>query len=421
MSRVLITALGVGRLVRVAEGVAETKQKREYEKATYVIEGKEYNTEFIADAMVRHFQIDRVFMIGTARSMWEQVYYSFTGDDRDGDYYLQLGDAIDRSRYDHYCFSQDHLKKIEEAFDSRLGKEGSRCFLIKYGLNNAELIENFYVLLQIAELLQPGDEVYLDITHSFRSLAIFQYMMTSFIENLEDRHLKVRIYYGMLDVAREMGGKAPVVDLTMINELNHWIKGIYELEQFGSGYLVADLIGQINPDLGRSIRDLSDRINIGYLKDIRHERGHALWQHLKKIPGPGSFATKTIDRFFRLFSKQQDESSFKLQMTRWCFEKKRYAAGYITLTEALLTKACEVLGYDYGNYEERTRARERMCSISKEFRELYEAVNEIRRMVAHFLGGSSDRYRAAIDKCFKYCDAAERLFKKIGVEFLLQP
>lgn len=417
MSRVLVTAIGAGQPIQVAEDAAETKHRRQYRKATYVLEGKEYTTEFIAEALIKHFQIDRVFMVGTARSMWEQVYYSFTGNDRDEDYYLNLGEAIDRSKYDYYHYDQTYLRKIEEALDHRLGSSGSRCFLIKYGLNNEELLENFHVFLQIADLLQPEDEVYVDITHSFRSLAVFQYMMTSFIENLEDKQIKIRIYYGMMDVAREMG-KAPVIDLTMINELNHWIKGIYELEHYGNGYLVAELVEKINEDLGKSIRDLSDRININYLKDIRNERGQALWQHLKKIPGPGSFATKTIDRFFRLFSRQQEESGFQLQVARWFFEKRRYAAGYITLAEALVTRACEVLGYDYGNYDERTSARDRMRDINKEYRELYDAVNEIRRMVAHFLGGSGDRYRDAINKCFKYCDEAERLFKKIGAEFL---
>lgn len=417
MSKVLVTAIGVGIPDTGADEAPDIKHRRQYRKATYVIEGKEYTTQFIAEALIKHFQIDRVFMVGTAKSMWEQVYYSFTDNDRDDDYYLNLGEAIDRSKYDYYHFDQSYLRQVEEALDRKLGSSGSRCFLIKYGLNDEELLENFQVFLQIADLLQPQDEVYVDITHSFRSLAIFQYMMTSFIENLEDKQIKIRIYYGMLDLTREMG-KAPVVDLTMINELNHWIKGIYELEHYGNGYLVADLIENIDEDLGKNIRDLSDRININFLKDIRSERGQALWQHLRKIPGPGGFATKNIHRFLRLFSKQQDESGFQLQVARWFFEKRRYAAGYITLAEALVTRACEVLGYDFRIYEERKRARNRMCDINKEYRELYDAVNEIRRMVAHFLGGSSDRYRTAIDKCFKYCDEAERLFYKIGVEFL---
>lgn len=416
LAKVLVTAIGAGRLV-------EGRPSREYQKATYTIDDSEYTTEFIAEALIKHYQIERVFMVGTAKSMWEQVYYTFSDDrDRDDNYYLELAQAIDESNHESYKYDQTKLQKVEQALDRHLGSTGSRCFLIKYGRNNEELLYNFEILLQIANLLESGDEVYVDITHSFRSLSIFQYMMLSFIENLPGKEIKIKgILYGMLDIRKEMGGKAPVVNLSVINEINHWIKGMYDLESYGNGYLVARLLEERYPELARSIRDLSDRININYLKDIRSHRRQTFWRDLGHLDGPARIATKSLNRFLTMFSGDQQESFFELKVARWYFEKKRYATGYITLTEAIVTRACEVLGYDWHIYEEREQAKSRIREVSPDLEQLFRKVNGVRRDVAHFQGGNNDQYRSAVDKCFSYCQRAERLFRETGTTYSLGP
>ncbi|MCG9968430.1 TIGR02221 family CRISPR-associated protein [Pelotomaculum terephthalicicum JT] len=422
MARVLVTALGTGRLISKSHDPADARPSRKYDSATYVIKdgesSAEYTTTFIAEALIKHFAIERVYVVGTAKSMWEELYDTFSGDDRDDDYYLELGRMIDDSRYDHYPYDRGYLKKVEAALDKKLGCVGSGCYLIQYGLDREELLSNFTILMQIGEQLQPGDELYVDITHSFRSLSIFQYMMTSFIENLSDRDIKIaKILYGMLDIVREMGGKAPVVDLTLINELNHWIKGIYELEQYGNGYLVADLLKEQKSELAASIEDLSDRINMNFLKDIRNEHRRKLWKGLKNVDGPDSVAVSAIERSLKKFNNDQPEAYFQLNLTLWFFEQKRYAAGYITLTEAIITKLCEGKIININSWKERQKIVK--AFINKEYDdsyglvELYKKVNQIRRLVAHSQGGSEDQYRSAVANCIKYCDQAKRAFQQM--------
>lgn len=414
MARVLITSLGTGRLVSKTKSLEDAKASRDYDPVTYVIKDGEaqleYTTRYIAEALIRHFAIERVFVLGTAKSMWEQFYYRLSDDDCDDDYYLELGQKIADS---------SHLQPIEKAIDSRFGCNGSACYLIKYGLDRDELLFNFDLLLGIVEQLKPDDEIYVDITHSFRSLAIFQYMMTSFIENLNDRKIKIaKILYGMLDIKNEMGGKAPVVDITVVNELNHWIKAIYGLENYGHGYLVADLLREQKPDLAESICDLSDRININFLKDIRNERRRKLWKDLKYVEGPGRIATNAIRRSLKLFSAEQSESDFQLSLARWCFRQKRYATGYLTLYEAIVSRLVELYGNDINSFEERQKIKK--YYIGREYDYLHGlgtllyTVNDIRNQIAHSSGGSEDQYRSAVANCLKYCDQAERAFKKIG-------
>lgn len=423
MARVLITALGTGRLVFKTNDLTDVRPSRKYDPATYAIKdgnlNTEYTTTFIAEALMNHFEIERVYVLGTAKSMWEQLYYTFSGKDRDNDYYLELGRMIDDSRYDNYRYDRSYLNRVEAALNKKLGSTGSGCYLIKYGLDRDELLSNFNVLMQISEQLRSGDEIYVDITHSFRSISIFQYMMTGFIENLSDKHIRIeKILYGMLDVAREMGNKVPVVDLSVVNELNHWIKGIYELENYGNGYLVADLLREQNPDLAESIDDLSDRINMNFLKDIRNEHRRRKWSSLKHVDGPGKIATNAIRSSIRLFDTEQPDSDFQLNLSRWYFERKRYASGYITLTEAIITRLVEQYGNDINSWEDRQQVKN--YYMGKEYDYLYglgillKKVNKIRRLIAHSLGGREDQYRSAVHNCMDYCDAAKRAFGKIG-------
>lgn len=424
MARVLITALGTGRLISKTDDPTDARASRKYDPATYVIKdglsSSEYTTTFIAEALIKHFEIERLYVIGTAKSMWEELYYRFSGHARDDDYYLELGQMIDASRYDNYRYDRSYLHKVEAALNNRLGAAGSCCHLIKYGLDREELLSNFNILMQIGEQLQPGDELYVDITHSFRSLSIFQYMMTSFIENLSDRDIRIsRILYGMLDVAREMGGKVPVVDLTVVNELNHWIKGIYELQHYGNGYLVADLLQEQKPELAESIKDLSDRINMNFLKDIRNERRRKLWNGLKNIDGPGNAAASVMERSLRRFNNNQSEAYFQLNLASWFFEQKRYATGYITLTEAIVTKLCEGNIIDIDNWNERQKIKN--YNIDKDYEYLFglgkllQKINEIRKLIAHSQGGSENQYHSAVNKCLYYCEQAERAFKRMDL------
>jgi len=421
MAKVLVTALGTGQLSR-SNDRANDQLRRKYDSATYVIKDgestSEYTTTFIAEALITHYRIERVYIVGTAKSMWEELYSNFSGDDCDNNYCRKLEQMIKDSRYDNYLYDRDYLRKVEVALDKQLDFDGSGCYLIKYGLDREELLSNFNVLMQIGEKLQPGDELYVDITHSFRSLAIFQYMMTSFIENLSDRDIRiVKILYGMLDIKREMGDKAPVVDLTLINELNHWIKGIYELEQYGNGYLVADLLKEQKTELAASIEDLSDRVNMNFLKDIRNESRRKLWKGLKDIDGPGSVAVSTIERSLKKFNDDQSEAYFQLNLARWFFEQKRYAAGYITLTEAIITKLCEGKVIDINSWKERQKIVKgytgKKCDDLYGLIELYKEVNKIRRLVAHSQGGSEDEYRSAVTNCVNYCDQAQKIFRQM--------
>ena len=87
---------------------------------------------------------------------------------------------------------------------------------IKDGENESELWENFEI---ICNQFEDGDEVYIDITNSLRSIPLIFMAILNYISVVKD-NVKIKgIYYG----AYELGEKgidnkiesAPIIDLTM--------------------------------------------------------------------------------------------------------------------------------------------------------------------------------------------------------------
>jgi len=74
VAKILISPLGTG--------PAENNDisKREYTEAEYKFQdsGKTYKTSFIAAALSDHLQVDKLYLIGTSKSMWEEVYRYFS-------------------------------------------------------------------------------------------------------------------------------------------------------------------------------------------------------------------------------------------------------------------------------------------------------------------------------------------------------
>lgn len=193
MAKILISPLGSGSLDR------NNSATRKYRTAKYQIDGKDYEKSFIASVLYEHLNLDGIIFIGTVKSMWEEVYETFCQEKNvncDENYYCQLADKIAQLDYRSPLDSLD-LSLIESVLGAK-----SRCILIKYGIDQAELWENFDKTIQVIDSLEKGDELYLDITHSFRSLSVFQFLTVTFIQELlSEKQIKISgVFYGMLDV-----------------------------------------------------------------------------------------------------------------------------------------------------------------------------------------------------------------------------
>ncbi len=393
MSKVLVSFLGTGSNSR-GLGV------REYHKARYRFEnGVEIDTSFVADALFRFYDIDKLILLGTPKSMWEQVYDVFCDNrniPKNEDYWLELATSCDKANAN----SPLHIPN-KELLESAIGAD-SHVVLIHYGLNEQELQNNASIILGIEDFLNTGDELYLDITHAFRSLPLYLMNLIVYLQNVSAKKVKLaNISYGMLDVNKELG-YAPVINLSGIAEINEWIVGAYTFRQFGNGYKIAELMkrrGEKN--MSNKLTKFSDMLNLNHLDGIRKQTQElsavkndshgAIADHI--IPG-------VINGFIDYFPNNMRQSTFQRRLAQWHYNHQNYSSAFIALVEAIITYVCEELEFDWDLMEKRELAkrvlRRQEPSLMRNVREFstvsswFSKVNRIRISVAHSVTNSKN-------------------------------
>jgi len=396
LARVLISPLGVG-------PTEKNIKKREYSRAIYKFDedDKEYKTPFVAAALAQKLKVDKIYFIGTCKSMWEEVYKYFSveaGTYFDEDYWLEIAEVVDSSSYKSCDYEkyQKLLERTNASIDSYLKtfskptSGGSSIFITKYGLNTIELYDNFDIFMELEDQLNEGDEIYLDIIHSFRSIPLFMYLMMDFIQTLSMKKIELKgIFYGMLDIIKEIG-YAPVIDLAPLFNISNWIRGTYNFVNFGNGYLVSNLIE--NDELSKVIRNISELVNINYLVDLRNQI-NKLDRMVEKenIENIGIFRYMLpyVKGFTSRFNNLNKIYEFQLEISKWFYENKRYGHAYICLLESILTALCEIYRLSVSDYDNREqmknilRCNNRCLHELKRLWHVYSTVNKIRNRIAH--------------------------------------
>ena len=126
MAKILISSLGTG-----------NKRDGLYMKANYEINQKRYRTSFIADALNKNLDFDKIYLVGTKKSIWDEAYLVFGGESEE---YLEE------------LYEKKELGKVDDTVLSefRTTLPNLETVIVKYGLDNDELWDNFSEFLNIA-------------------------------------------------------------------------------------------------------------------------------------------------------------------------------------------------------------------------------------------------------------------------------
>ena len=395
MARVLISNIGTG------------DREKGYRKAKYEYNNEIKETPFIAKALTEFLSVDKLFLVGTKKSVWDSVYEEFGGDEEKA---LEIWDEIKSDG-----ISEENLRIVEKQIDSFLGNKGSKCFVINYGINEKELWDNFLIFLNILENLKEGDEVYLDITHSFRSLALMNFIMLEFGNTIKKKNIKVNgIFYGMLEYSWENKGITPIVDLKILFDLLEWIKAIDKFINYGNSEGFEELLD--NQDEKNFFKNFSLALQIGNLAALRNnvKKSNKYLKYLQNSNSPIiKLLTPKIEEFITLLNKEK-ESDFQLAVAKWFYMHKNYALSYIALVESIVTKVCEIKGYDLRSENDRNRAKKEISQIDNTlYWEIYRPANEVRRDIAHQLGKRSQNVLTDVARLKTFLEKTEEIFKEL--------
>ena len=421
--KVLIAGIGGGK----------NKETGTYRVANYKIENKIYEQRsFITSALEEHYGIDKTIFIGTTGSMWDNLYEFYSKKfqkDYDENYHLDLMAIIDNATMDTNIDSLN-LSKFNETFNDKIV-----AIVTKYGMNELEIFENFNLIIKLQDELEDGDEVYLDITHSFRSNAFWMFLVMNYLTDVQDKNITVKaISYGMLEAQKD--GVAPVVDLNAFYKILQWIKGANNLKNYGNSYLIEENIE--NEKLSKKLKNFSDALNMNYIGSLRQSINSLkkLEEDIDNLEGPAKLIIpKVIKDFMDRFASEDKDYLFQAKLAKWHFEQKRYAMAYININESIIGFILDTLELPLltgdRKKDENKLAKDWLnmiisrhennktypnFKVDKDNMELYEYIKifehsrRVRNEIAHSIGGKDSAVND-IDSLKKYCDKIIDLLK----------
>ncbi len=381
MARVLITSIGKPKVEpkRDASGTLE-KDRHQYNSAEYFIawpggaEGS-YRSSYIFEALTQLEHIDRLILIGTAGSGWMGLYEYMTTPK----FHMSMtapGVVLDeayRAKLEPFDKTTGNINRPLDEVYAALGPL-KQCFdpkyrveilLLKYGMQDTDWDANLQVLSQIENLLDDGDELYLDVTHSFRSLPIFQMLAVSYFTNISRKHVRVeRITYGMFEVGDEFGRKTPIIDLCRLNDLMEFVKLAGEYQRFGTAYGLQEIMERPGRSFGgfteqqvALLANLGDMVNINNMDGFRALVENAEEMLKKASEGASEFTllVRTICReLVQNFSAGiSDPIMTELNLACWHMDKKHYFNAVTTARETCISFSMQLCGGTGDDYEDR--------------------------------------------------------------------
>lgn len=410
MARTLITFIGTGSLVDRNKDVHE----REYRSATYRIGGKDYTSSFVADALYEHYNIDHLYIIGTVKSMWEEIYTIFCKKlnyKLDNDYTLELAIKASESNWKSDLDSLD-LDQFKKTFQGKITP-----VVIPYGLNKSEQVQIFNELVKILKQVDTNGQLYLDITHSFRSLPLIAQSAIQYVQEVLDFDFRAKVTYGMLDITRELD-YAPLVDVSIVSEFAEWTKAAHSFKDYGKGYLLVEMLEDENPGLAKKIKEFSDVVGINYISDAKNQlnqleniyKNDEVKNDIAKLVIP-DVIKKFVDK---LKPVKNNNGVFQYYLSLWHGDHKNFALAYIVFVESILTFACEQSGKKWNNKEHREFIKGKIVKKNlHNLKSIYCPANESRKTIAHALEvkGSSG-IEKAITNLKKYQEAFENILRE---------
>lgn len=238
------------------------------------------------------------------------------------------------------------------------------------GKDNEQMWEIFEV---IYGQLQDGDELYLDITNSFRYLPMLLVILVNYAKML--KHVSVKaIYYGNYEARNKDANIAPIMDLLPLSVLQDWTAAASDYLNYGQ---VQKLFNLTESSVIPILRDPSTRTRdvellrsfVTQLKEMVEERstcrGQAIIksEKLKKLDkSAGDIQKVAIVQLKPIFEKIKE--SLKdfgakenvlncIKAARWCFDNKLYQQATTLLDEGLVTFLCCHFGLDYMDKDQR--------------------------------------------------------------------
>lgn len=221
--------------------------------------------------------------------------------------------------------------------------------------------------------LEEDDQLYLDITNSFRYLPMLLVVLVNYAKFLKNVKVKA-IYYGNYEARDTETNIAPIMDLLPLSSLQDWTSAASDYLQYGQVDKLHFLSNQeLDPILRNSVTRTEDtkylykfvnalkkivdeRITCRGLDIIESRNVKSLEKNAQKIqevaiPQLGPVFEKIIESLEDFGTVGNVYNCLKA--AKWCFENKLYQQAITLLEEGLVTVLCDSYHLDYTQKKDR--------------------------------------------------------------------
>lgn len=377
MAKILITALGSGTYNK-------EKNEKEYKPATYYVEEGHplEETELIASAIHEQWKMDKIIFIGTTGSMWSNVYKFYCnnkGIKKNEDYYNKLKNTELKANKDT-PIEKLEIEKFNNTFDGKI-----KGIVIKYGVDNKENLENFHSIIEIEKEIEDGDEIFIDITHSFRSMSFWLFLIMTYLKDVSNKNIEIKnITYGMFEAQNEKK-ETPIVSLNLFIDILKWFKGASELKNYGNSYSILEELEKNleDKDIKNELENFSNAMNINYIDSLKESLKNfdTIKNKLDNLEGPGKYIVPQIfENFINEFKFQNDEKLsneekkylLRAKLAKWHCDQKRYTMAAININEAIVDFIMDVLTFPIKD----TKAKTSETDLAKIWLEKIEKIED---------------------------------------------
>jgi hypothetical protein len=270
-------------------------------------------------------------------------------------------------------------------------------------------------------LLQPGDRLSIDITHSYRSIPVAALPLVNYLELVKDIPVS-GIYYGRVTLQEEKPLPGRIVDLSSILYVERWTLAVAAFLRYGKGDQLVQILdeeverqfkeragsrphtmGQLRSRLERLGQQLNTNRLVGVSREA--EKLHELLASAdlqREASGSLQLLLPLIDRLAddaAIFSETGSSPRSQLRLARWHLDHHDPVSAALVAREAVVTQLMEA--NDAGDLLMNTEAREKMgARVGQELTKahpvytVFGELREIRNSLAHCgMRGSKEEQR----------------------------
>lgn len=207
--------------------------------------------------------------------------------------------------------------------------------------NGATEDETWEIFSKIVKEINSKDEVFLDITYSFRFIPVLSTVLLNYVKTVKNAKVR-KVVYGNYEVGRTQDNKSPIVELSSFDKLQKWTNAAHSFNRFGVSDELVELFGE-HESLSNLSQQLSD-LTIAIYTCRGHDLNTSIdIASLKTTLSNQKESEKFIAQFNPLIEVIENKiKDFQhqtvlngLTATDWCITHNLIPQGYIFLQETL--------------------------------------------------------------------------------------